>query len=174
MTPLTLRTRSIPVAALFAATLGLSACATEQPVAAVDQLQQPTMAPEQSISEACIISNTAVDDLVVRAESQITDGLANAKADALQNTWPSFDFLHLDAGEALTTVRETVINPKVSAAIDRVFVQLDGFSAIEQPETPLGVPAYLTSLATQVSQLSKAGTDLAQLCGTVLPPRGTN
>lgn len=157
--------RGAALAAAVTLTVGLAACASEESDATAAPFKAPTMAPEQSLSEACNISSHAVDQLVADTEAEIQAGLAAAGQELLSGSMPSFDFLTLTFSGALSSVESQVTNSEVAAAIGRIGDGLNGFGSIERPESILGVPGYLTAIGDQVATLSAAGQDLRTLCG---------
>lgn len=165
------RSRSVAGIAVLSVALGVTGCAA-LPTDAVAPTQPPTMAPDQSTAEACAISTEQVDQLVLSMEQSITEGIAQARSQVLAGQVPDLNFLQIESDSALEAARDAVTNPEVSAAIDRVFAQFSGFADIAEPETPFGFPGYLSNLTEQISALTKAGNDLAELCG--MQPFSTN
>lgn len=144
--------------------VSVSACAAEPSEPTAAPYKAPTMAPEQSVSEACGLSRDDVDRLVVQTEETVKAGLEEAGQELLRGEMPSFVFLTQSLDGALQLSQESVTNPEVSAALGRITDSFTGFGAIEQPGSILGVPAYLAALNGQLAALTAAGQDLRTLC----------
>lgn len=155
--------RAVSLGFAVLAVAGLAGCAA--PVAEAAPVKAPTMAPEQSIGEACNLAQTVVDQLVLDTESRVREGLEEAGNQMLQGRMPSFDFLAPTLDGTLDSLQTSVTNAEVSAALGRIGDGLTGFGGIEQPGSILSVPAYLTSLHAQLGALSDAGAELRTLCG---------
>lgn len=155
--------RAVSLGCAVLAVTGLAACAS--PVAESAPVKAPTMAPEQSIGEACGLAQTVVDQLVIDTESRVRDGLEEAGQQALQGRMPSFEFLAPTLDGTLDSLQTSVTNAEVSAALGRISDGFTGFGSIEQPGSILSVPAYLGSLQAQLGALSDAGAELRTLCG---------
>jgi len=136
----------------------LTGCAPE-PVAEPAS-PPPTMAPEQSVAEACGVSSDEIDAIVSDVRQQIED----ASSVALSGEVPDLGGIGASVGDSLSRVSEGVINPEVSAALDEVRAELDGFGEIQMPESLLEAPAYIADLTAQLSDLQAAGKKLQQLC----------
>jgi hypothetical protein len=147
-----------------AALLGtLAACAS--PVAS--KYIPPTMAPQQSVDEACGIAGAEVDRVTTETEQQVRASLEAAAADLTAGKMPSLNSFSVSVSvdDTLADIEAQVINPEVLTTIVGVRASLAGFSSVAGPDTLLGVPEYLTSMATQVNQLVGASNDLRKLCG---------
>lgn len=142
----------------------LSACAAELPSTAFAPAPAPTMAPEQSVGEACALSGAEVDRIVAQAEHDIATGLEDAAAALVQGQTPSFAFLALSVDESLDSVRRGITNGEVAAALGRLSDGFSGFGAIAQPESVLGVPGFLGDVKAQLLTLTEASDALQKLC----------
>lgn len=139
---------------------GLTACTAEPAL----QRVAPTMAPDQSVSEACAISGDEVDRITRETEEQIRQGVEQAGADLAAGRVPSFDFLATPVDEALAEVSAQISNLEVLDAIENVRTELRGFSEIERPESLLSTPGYVAALGAQLNELAQAGRTLQSLC----------
>lgn len=142
----------------------VSACAAEPTEQSAAPYKAPTMAPEQSVSEACGLTRDDVDRLVVTTEEAVRAGLEEAGQELLRGEMPSFGFLTQSLSGSFDLSQSGITNPEVTAALGRVTDGLTGFQDIEHPGSILGVPAYLAALNGQLSALSDAGQDLRALC----------
>ena len=142
----------------------VSACAAEPTEQASVPYKAPTMAPEQSVTEACGLSRDEVDRLVVQTEETVKAGLEGAGQELLRGEMPSFGFLTESLSGTFELTQASITNPEVSAALGRITDGFTGFGAIEQPSSILGVPAYLAKLNGQLTALTEAGRDLRTLC----------
>lgn len=147
----------ITVAAL---TSSLVACGAEPDLKFV----APTMAPQQSIAEACFISGEEVDRLTLETQQKIQQSLEQAGAAIANGQLPSVDALSGTLVDTLTEVESQISNSEVLAAVTRVREAAQGFQQIDQPDSPLGVPGYLASLGTQLKEIAEAGKSLQSLC----------
>lgn len=139
---------------------GITACAAEPPLG----ITAPTMAPDQSIAEACAISGEEVDRITREAESQIRQGIEQAGSDLASGKTPSFEFLSESIDQTVAEVEQQITNSEVLAALGEVRTALQGFGEIAPPDSLLGAPGYIASLGGQLSELSTAGRELQQLC----------
>ncbi|MBU3994687.1 MAG: hypothetical protein KKF42_02750 [Actinobacteria bacterium] len=142
----------------------VSACAAEPAEQDAAPYKAPTMAPEQSVSEACGLSRDEVDRLVLTTEKTVKVGLEEAGQDLLRGEMPSFGFLTQSLSGSFELTQENITNSEVSAALGRITDGFTGFEHIEQPGSILGVPAYLAALNGQLTALTEAGQDLRTLC----------
>lgn len=149
-------------ATLGVAVLAASLCGCA--ARAVPEFSPPTMAPEQSLSEACGISGEAVDRLTLEVEQQIHDGLAQAGRDITAGLLPNFDFLAEAADTTLTEVEQQISNTEVLDALGEVRQALQGFGEIKKPESLLGAAGYLGALNAQLGELMESGKRLQHLC----------
>lgn len=141
------------------ALLGVTACAP-QSAAELDPNNRPTMAPEQTTSDACAQSKAAVDTLVEQMQQQLSDAgqeLASGKI-------PNMDGFVQQLQDSAQRLGDNVNQPEVLDALEAVRAEVDGFAEITAPESLLGVPGYLNSLGDQLSQLQASGRDLQELC----------
>ena len=156
----TFAARTGGLVAVVALLSGLTACAAEPSL----KLVAPTMAPDQSVSEACAISGEEVDRITHETEEQIRQGVEQAGADLAAGRIPSFEFLAPPADEALAEVSEQISNLEVLDAIENVRVELQDFGEIERPESLLTTPGYIAALGSQLNDLAQAGKTLQGLC----------
>lgn len=157
-----LRRAGLGVGAAAAMVFALSGCATE--TAALDYTP-PTMAPVQSIDEACEVAGEEVNRLTREAETQLKQGIDRALADLAARQMPSFDILSGSIDDAIAEVQEEVDNPEVSSALQDVRSSLQAFGEQSAPDSLLAVPGYITSLTSQTQDLVTAATNLNALCG---------
>lgn len=156
--------RAVTLFMVTCATLGLSACSVAPTEAS--PVKPPTMAPEQSLGEACGVSQAAVDELVADAESQLRAGLETAGQEFLRGRMPDFAFLGVTLDSSFMSLHDQITNAEVSAALGRVADAISGVGELEQPSSLLSVPAYLAGLKTQLGLLTQASNDLHELCGS--------
>ncbi|MBO1902953.1 hypothetical protein J4H92_13475 [Leucobacter weissii] len=142
--------------------LVLSACAPEADPAVTTN--PPTMAPEQSVEEACAISRAEIERVAGEAEEDIRTGVEQAGEDLLAGKTPSFDFLAPSVGDALGSIEEQVTNDQVRQLIEELQDALSGFAEIETPATLLETPEYLGALNEQLKVLSSTDRELRLLC----------
>ena len=147
----------VTVAALLG---GLTACAAAPAL----ELAAPTMAPDQSVSEACAISGDEIARITRDTEAQLREGIEQAGADLAAGRIPTFEFLAPPVDEALADVSEQISNLEVLDAIAQLRNELSGFSEIERPESLLSTPGYVAQLGTQLNELVQAGKTLQTLC----------
>lgn len=156
---LTLRMRhaggALAVAAIAAS---LVACAAEPEPGPMSS--PPTMAPEQSVSEACGLSQTEVDALLDEAKAQLDQAGESLSAGQMPDLAAFAETLK----STVESVADDVTNPEVLDALENVRTEAEGFSEIETPGSLLEVPGYLGSLGTQLGDLQTAGKQLQQLC----------
>lgn len=154
------RMMRFPVGALAATALAasLTGCATD--TVTVLTSPPPTMAPEQSVSDACGVSRDEVDAIVNEARQQIEAAAGTLASGEL----PDLSGLSVSASESFERIVADVSNPEVVTALDDVRAAIDGFGEVAAPESLLAVPGYLTGLGTQLSELQTAGAQLQQLC----------
>lgn len=142
----------------------LVACAPE-PGAAEAEAKLPTMAPEQTVAEACTASGAQLTKLLTDAESSITAGLTKAGQEVLQGKVPSFDFLPQSLGDTLDQVQQQVTNTEVSNAIGDAVDAITQLRSTQLPTSLTEVAPTISSLKSGLSQLTEAGSTLQQLCG---------
>lgn len=148
-----------------AALLGtLVACAAP----AAPKYIPPTMAPQQSVEEACGIAGAEVDRVTTETEDQVRASLEAAATDLSAGKMPSLKSFSVSVSvdDTLAEIEAQVVNPEVLTSVVGVRESLAEFGAIEGPDTLLGVPEYLSSMAAQVNQLVGASNDLRALCGS--------
>lgn len=156
----TLSSRSAGLLAATALIGGLTACATEVPL----EIASPTMAPEQSVDEACAISGEDIDRITRETEEQLRAGIDQAGADLAAGRIPSFEFLAGPIDEAVAEVEAQISNAEVVEAIGRLRAALQGFGEIERPESLLSTPGYVAALGAQLNEVVNAGSELQSLC----------
>lgn len=125
----------------------------------------PTMAPLQSIDEACQLTGDEVNRLTIDAEQKIKQGIDQAASDIAAGKMPSLDFSFSTVDEALAEVQAEVDNPEVASALLDLRASLQGIGEIGAPESALAVPGYIATLTSQMQSLVSAGTELQNLCG---------
>ena len=140
----------------------LMACASEPELKFV----APTMAPEQTLIEACAISGAEVDRLAREAEKQISEGLAQAGAELSNGEIPSVEALSGSLDDTLAEVEGQITNSEVLASVTQVREAMQGFQDIAKPESALGVPGYIASLGSQLNELANAGKQLQTICNS--------
>ncbi len=140
----------------------LMACSAEPELKFVS----PTMAPAQTLSEACAISGEEVDRLTLEAEKQMRGALEQAGADLANGQIPSIDALSGSLDDTLPEVEGQISNSEVLASVAQVREAMRGFQDIAKPETAIGVPGYIASLGSQLNELAKAGKQLQALCNS--------
>lgn len=138
----------------------VTACAAELPLG----ITAPTMAPDQSVSEACAISGEEVDRITREAESQIRQGIEQASSDLASGKTPSFEFLSESIDQTVAEVEQQITNSEVLASLGEMRTVLQGFGEIAPPDSLLDAPGYIASLGGQLSKLSTVGRDLQRLC----------
>ncbi|MCA0378517.1 MAG: hypothetical protein LCH36_03615 [Actinobacteria bacterium] len=138
----------------------LTACSAEP----LPTFTAPTMAPEQSLSDACSVSGVDVQQLMNSTEQQLQLGIADAAAKFASGEEFSLQSLTGPLEAALTDLESQVTNSELLASIGEVRQALSGFQDISQPENALGVPGYLADLGTQLNELTQAGERLQALC----------
>lgn len=146
-------------------TATLASCASETSADAGAGYKPPTMAPEQTVAEACGVSREEVDQLVAEVEASVGAGVEQAGQDLLNGEMPSLDFMNVPVESTLDRVQRHITNSEVSGALERVSASISGFGEITQPGSLLEVPAYIGNLHGQLSALNEAGTELKELCG---------
>lgn len=140
----------------------LTACGTE--TMALDYVP-PTMAPKQTVDEACLLVGEEVDRITLETEQQIKRGIDQAAADLAEGKMPSLDFVSTSVDGVLAEVQEQVANSEVAAAVTEVRGSLQAFSEIAKPDTLLGVPGYISAFTADLTDLIEAGNRLQGLCG---------
>ncbi|NLA66233.1 MAG: hypothetical protein GX862_10035 [Leucobacter sp.] len=150
------------LAASAALAFGLSSCAST--AVSLDYVP-PTMAPEQSIDEACKIAGDEVDRITLEVEAQIKSGIDEARVQLAAGRLPSLDFFSGTVDDALAEVHEQVENAEVAQAVSDIRASLQAFGEIDTPDSPLAVAGYLSDLTTELNNLVSAGKDLQELCG---------
>lgn len=138
---------------------GLVSCAPE-PL----KIVAPTMAPDQSISEACAISGAEVDRITVETEQALRERLEQAGNDIAAGRLPTVEPFTSSIDDAIAEVEQQVSNTEVLAALEQLRGALQGFGELEQPESLLGAAGYLSSLTAQITEFANAGARLQQLC----------
>lgn len=150
------------VLAVAALASSLTACAAEPALKFV----APTMAPEQSLVDACSVSGVELERLTAETEQQIRQGIEEAGAQLTNGELPSIDILSGPLNDALAEIEAQVSNSEILAAVGEVRVAMQGFQYIEKPESAIGVPGYLAALGSQASELARASSELQSLCTT--------
>ena len=136
----------------------LAACSPEPALGPASP--PPTMAPEQSVEEACDASRTEIDAIVDEAKQQIDDaGTAIAAGEM-----PDLGGIAPSLTDTLDRIAAEVTNPEVADALDGVRTEIDGFGQISTPDSLSSVPGYLTDLGAQLVDLQGAGARLQRLC----------
>lgn len=159
---LTMRIRKLRYAGagvvIAASSTLLTACAltSAPPVVA----NPPTMAPEQSVSDACAISRAEVDAVT----KEVKDRVDRLGQDVTAGKTPDLDGIVDTVGSALERISDGVTNPEVLAALDDVRVEIDGLGAIDPPESLVDAPTYIGTLTSQLAKVQAAGTALKELC----------
>lgn len=156
----TFAVRAGGILAVAALASSLAACAAEPELG----FTSPTMAPEQSLIEACAISGDEVDRLTADAQQQISSEMELAASELASGNLPSLDALSGTLDDTLAEIEGQLSNSEVLAAVGNVRTAMQGFADIQQPESALGLPAYLASLGSQLSDLAQAGKQLQALC----------
>ena len=152
------RTSSLLAVAALAGTL--TACAAEPALT----FTAPTMAPEQSLIDACSVSGAQVEQLTQETEQQIRKGIEDATAQLASGQMPSVEVLTGPLEGALAEIEAQVTNSEVLAAVGEVRAAMQGFQDITPPESAIGVPGYLAELGAQVNELAQASKQLQTLC----------
>ncbi len=153
-----MRTSSLLVVAALAGML--TACAAEPALT----FTAPTMAPEQSLIDACSVSGAQVEQLTQATEQQVRQGIEDAAAKLASGEIPSVEVLTGPLESALSEIEAQVTNSEVLAAVGEVRAAMQGFQDITVPESALGVPGYLADLGAQVNALAEASKALQTLC----------
>lgn len=138
----------------------LVSCASEQALEPVSP--PPTMAPEQSVAEACEASRAEVDAIVHDAKQRVED----AGTAVVSGELPDLSGIVPSLTTALDRVSGSVTHPDVSAAINSLQAEIDGFGSISAPDDLAGLPAYLSALGAQAADLQAAGARFQELCET--------
>ena len=138
----------------------LTACAAEPALT----FTAPTMAPEQSLIDACSVSGAQVEQLTDETRQQIQLGIEDAAAKLANGETPSFDVLTGPLEGALSEIEAQVTNSEVLAAVGAVRDAMQGFKDITPPDSALGVPGYLADLGSQLNTLTEASKQLQTLC----------
>ena len=153
-----MRTGGLLATALLAGML--TACAAEPPLT----FTAPTMAPEQSLIEACSVSGAQVEQLTAETEQQVRQGIEDAAAKLAGGEMPSIEVLTGPLEQALSEIESQVTNSEVLAAVGSVRDAMQGFQDITAPESAFGMPGYLAELGAQVNALTEASKQLQTLC----------
>lgn len=138
----------------------VTACAAEPEL----NFAPPTMAPEQSVVEACAISGDQINQLTTEAEQQIRDGIDQAGADLASGKLPRIELFSETFDSTLAELEAQISNYEVLSAIEEVRLAAQGFSDIQAPDSLFGAPSYVTSLVKQSGKLAEAGKNLQALC----------
>lgn len=138
----------------------LTACAAEPALT----FTAPTMAPEQSLIDACSVSGAQVDQLTAETEQQIRQGIEDAASKLASGEMPSVEVFTGPLEGALSEIEAQVTNSEVLAAVGAVREAMRGFQDITPPDSALGVPGYLADLGSQVNALTEASKQLQTLC----------
>lgn len=136
--------------------IGLSGCSADSAeLSGVGEASSP-----QSVAAACGIGTDQVDALL----DEVADRLVDARDEVAAGNIP--DVAELSAGltDRFDGLADSVTNSEVAAAIEDLRASVRGFDDIEAPDSILGAPAYLASLASQVRAVNDAGTALSELC----------
>lgn len=150
--------RAAGVIAVAAIAASLMACAAEPAPGPVSA--PPTMAPDQSVGEACGLSSDEVDALVAEAKAQLDAAGKSLAAGEIPDVSAFAETLQ----STLEGVSDGVTNPSVLTALEEVRAEVEGFSGIGAPGSLLEVPGYLGSLGTQFGKLQAAAQQLRELC----------
>jgi len=137
---------------------GLASCAAASAPAPVTN--PPTMAPEQSVSEACAVSRAEVDAITKDVKDRIDQA---SKAVAAGET-PDFTGVFEAVSGALDRVSESVTNPEVLAALQRVQAEVLKLGEAKAPGSLLETPKYLSQVTGQLAKVQSAGESLQRLC----------
>lgn len=148
------------ILAITALACSVTACAAEPEIS----FAPPTMAPEQSVIEACAISGDQINQLTVEAEQQIRQGIEQAGTDLSSGKLPKIELFSETFDSTLAELEAQISNYEVVAAIDDVRTAASGFSDIQAPDSLLGAPGYVTALVKQSTELADAGKALQKLC----------
>ncbi len=152
--------RTAGLLAVAVALSTLTACASEPE----PRFIAPTMAPDQSVAEACAVSGAEIDRITRQTEEQLRAGIEQAGADLAAGRVPSFEFLATPIDDAVAQVERQITNSEVLDAINEVREALQGFGDIERPDTLLGTPGYVGALTSQLNKLAQAGSRLQSIC----------
>lgn len=150
----------VGLAAAAALTASLTACGV--PAAPVEMVNPPTMAPDQSISEACAVSSAEVDAVT----QEVKDRIDEAGKAVASGEMPDLDGIFGTISGALEGVTEGVSNPEVAAALGEVQAGVAGLGDIKAPDSLLGAPGYVADLTGQLAKIQSAGESLRALCLT--------
>lgn len=145
-------------ATLVVSLLALTGCAAEGAPQA--STPPPTLAPEQSISEACGVSLGELESIMTEMGSDIEQAISAAAGGQLPNLNELFDPIR----GSLARVSGEITNAELRAAIDAIRAEIDGFSQIEAPDSLIDTARYIGDLSAQAASLHAAGTELRQLC----------
>jgi hypothetical protein len=148
------------ILAITALACSVTACAAEPELS----FAPPTMAPDQSVVEACAISGDQINQLTAEAEQQIRDGIEQAGADLTSGKVPRIELFSDTFDSTLAGLEAQISNYEVVTAINDVRTAAQGFSDIHAPDSLLGAPGYVTALVKQSGQLADAGKALQALC----------
>lgn len=144
----------------------LAACAAQPTL----NITMPTMAPDQSLAEACAISGEEVDRITREVETQIQSAIDQAGSEISAGNLPSFELFAEPIDTAIAEIEVQITNPDVLDAIGELRTSVQGFADIERPESALGYPGYLSELGSQMNKLASAGEQLQSLCITPAQP----
>lgn len=140
---------------------GLTACAAETSY----QFAEPTMAPEQSVSDACGISRAEIERIVQEAESQLLSELEQASSAVAAGEIPDLGtsgFTVLD--DALAALEQQLGSEEVLAGVAEMRSALQGFETLNTPSSLIEAPAFLVTFSGQVNDVVEAGRKLQALC----------
>ncbi len=143
--------------ALVAVVTSLTACGAAGPAAITNP---PTMAPDQSVAEACSLSRAEVDSVT----QEVKDRLDQAGKDIAAGKTPDLSGIFESIGGTLDQASAKVTNPDVLAALDGLHAELNGIGEIQVPESLLDAPGYLSEITSQFGKVQSAGEELQQLC----------
>lgn len=145
------------VIAVAAVLVSVTACGAAGPAAITNP---PTMAPDQSVAEACSLSRAEVDSVT----QEVKDRLDQAGKDLAAGKTPDLSGIFESIGGTLDQASAKVTNPEVRAALEGLQAELNGFGEVEPPESLLDAPAYISELTKQFGEIQAAGAELQQLC----------
>jgi len=137
---------------------GFTACASGEDSAPVTN--SPTMAPEQSVSEACQASRAEVD----RITDDVAGRIDQAAKLVAEGKAPDFTGVFDSVGGAMDRLTESVTNPEVLESLERIQTEVGQLGELKTPSTLLDTPSYLTELTKQLGKIQTAGRALQQQC----------
>lgn len=156
----TFATRAGGLLAAVALAGTMTACTAEP----VPSFTAPTMAPGQSLTDACSMAGIDVQQLTQDTEMKLQQGIAEAAVKFASGEEISLQSLTGPLEAALTDLESQVTHSELLASIGEMRAALRGFQDIPSPESALGVPGYLSELGAQLQVLTQAGERLQALC----------